>query len=154
MQRFGFGWKTLIPPFIMCDDAGHKKPTGQVVCTKGPDLSGKYMTYIYSLIIVQCTSMGVLHADVSRQNANDKMPLPKTPIQKMLAPTVKSQTRKSVAYHTLAFCPWHSDQILHAGEWKIVRKCYIIDGITNFQLSFCLYNMRHSQSFDSHKIWG
>ena len=29
----------------MCDDAGHKKPTGQVVCTKGPDLSGKYMTH-------------------------------------------------------------------------------------------------------------
>ena len=25
--------------------------------------------------------------------------------------TLKSQTHKSVAFHTLAFCPWHSDHI-------------------------------------------
>ena len=43
-----------------CD--GHKL-TGQVVRSEGPNLSGKHMTYrLLSLIIVQCTSMGVLHA--------------------------------------------------------------------------------------------
>ena len=36
---------------------------------------------------------------ISGQNANDKTPTLKTPIQ------------KSVAFHTLAFCPWHQDQI-------------------------------------------
>ena len=46
------------------------------------------------------------------KNANDKMPLPKTSIQKILTPTPKPQTHKSVASHTLAFCPWHSDRIL------------------------------------------
>ena len=48
---------------------------------------------------------------ISGQNANDKMPLPKTSTQTMLTPTPKPQTHKSVAFQTLAFFPWHSDQI-------------------------------------------
>ena len=39
------------------------------------------------------------------------MPSSKTPVQKMLPPTIKPLTQKSVAFHTLAFCPWHSDRI-------------------------------------------
>ena len=39
------------------------------------------------------------------------MPSSKTPVQKMLPPTIKPLTQKSVAFHTLAFCPWHFDRI-------------------------------------------
>ena len=42
---------------------------------------------------------------------NPKKPLSKTPIQKMLAPTPKPQTHRSVVFHTLAFCSWHSERI-------------------------------------------
>ena len=39
---------------------------------------------------------------------------PKTPMRKKLAPNpnlIKNQTHKSVTFHTLAFCPWHSHWI-------------------------------------------
>ena len=35
----------------------------------------------------------------------------KIQLQKMLSQTPKPQTQKSVAFHTLAFCPWHYDLI-------------------------------------------
>ena len=50
------------------------------------------------------------YADLG-QNANDKTPTPETPIQKMLSQNPNPQTQKSVAFHTLAFCPWHYDRI-------------------------------------------
>ena len=48
---------------------------------------------------------------ISGQNANDRKPTPKPQIPKMLSPTSKLQTQKSVAFHTLAFCLWHHDRI-------------------------------------------
>ena len=54
---------------------------------------------------------------LSGQNSNDKMPLPKTLIQKKCLPQprnpnpqLKPQTHKSVTFHMQAYCPWHSDQ--------------------------------------------
>ena len=39
------------------------------------------------------------HTTFPGQNANDKTPTLKTPQQKMLSPTPKTQTQKSVAFH-------------------------------------------------------
>ena len=42
----------------------------------------------------------------------------------------KPQTHKSVAFHTLAFCPWHSDRIPHtlaceklttSAQWLVIH---------------------------------
>ena len=50
------------------------------------------------------------------------MPLSKAPIQKNAhpnpkTPTPRPRTHKSVAFYTLAFCPWHSDRIFSYGAY-------------------------------------
>ena len=47
----------------------------------------------------------------------DKTPTPKTLIQKMLPKpqNPNPKTQKSVAFHTLAYCPWHSERIPSRG---------------------------------------
>ena len=48
---------------------------------------------------------------ISRQNANVKTPTLNTPIQKLLFQLQNPKTQKSVVFHTLTFCLWHSDRI-------------------------------------------
>ena len=50
---------------------------------------------------------------IKNQNADDKTSTPKTPMQKMLSQLQNpdTQTQKSVAFHTVAFCPWHSERM-------------------------------------------
>ena len=51
-------------------------------------------------------------AAISGQNGDVKMSTPKSPIQKT-SPTPRTEMsyHTYIAYHKLAFCPWHSDWI-------------------------------------------
>ena len=48
---------------------------------------------------------------ISGQNANTQNPNSKNALPNLKTPTPKLQTQKSVAFHTLAFCPWQHDWI-------------------------------------------
>ena len=55
------------------------------------------------------------------QNAIAQIPNSKNACPNPKTPTPKPQTHKSVAFHTLAFFPWHSDQIPSQWHWSTLK---------------------------------
>ena len=60
-----------------------------------------------------CSAFELFWSDttITATNSKSKNPNTKNSLPNPENPTPKPQTQKSVAFHTLAFCPWHFDQL-------------------------------------------